>query len=250
VSDPRRRRLWIITLLFSLATFVSVGALALRDPGPAPPVLAQVPAFSLVDQRSSTVTPESFRGRPWIVDFFFVSCPTACPRLAARMAALQRVIAARDLPVRLVSISVDPENDTPTRLSEYAARFGADPARWSFLTGSSGALQRAFVGAWESSCIEPAPRGSVDVATIMHGEWFVLVDGEGRVRGFYDSREQRQLDLLLADAQRVFRDPSIASSEPRAFLDRVGSWRSPRLEKLSKPGGTGILSDRPRWAVL
>lgn len=203
VSDAHRR-LWIVAILFSIATFVSVGALALRDPGPPLPVLAQVPAFSLVDQRSATVTAESLRGQPWIVDFFFASCPTSCPRETARMQALSRTITRKKLPVRLVSITVDPESDTPAKLTEYAARHGAD---WSFLTGPTKGLERAFVGAFESSCVKPTDRA--DLEQIMHGEWFVLVDAENRIRGFYDSREQRQLDRLLADAERVARDPSI-----------------------------------------
>lgn len=203
VSDPHRR-LWTVAALFSVATFVSVGALALRDPGPPMPVLAQVPAFKLTDQRAATVTSDSLRGRPWIVDFFFTSCPTSCPREAARMQALSRAVRERNLAIRLVSITVDPENDTPAKLTEYAARHGAD---WTFLTGPTKGLERAFIGAFESSCVKPTERA--DLEQIMHGEWFVLVDTENRIRGFYDSREQRQLDRLLTDATRVARDPSI-----------------------------------------
>jgi protein SCO1/2 len=220
VTDrDRYRLLWIITILVSIATFVSVTALALRDPGPPLPVLARVPSFTLRDQRSQTVTRETLAGRPFIVDFFFSSCPTSCPKQAERMAALQKDIREKDLPVQLVSISVDPETDTPARLAEYAAKWGADAKRWSFLTGGNTALERAFVGAYELACRKPSERGDADVTQIMHGDWFVLVDGEGRIRGFYDSRERRQLRQLLIDAERVIRDPSIALAPPiRATL--------------------------------
>lgn len=206
-----RRLLWVVTILFSIATFVSVTALALRDPGPPLPVLARVPSFTLEDQRGETVTRETLAGRPFIVDFFFTSCPHSCPKQAARMAALQKELRERNLPARLVSISVDKATDTPERLAQYAARFGAEPDRWTFLTGGDTELERAFVGAYELSCQKPSERGAADVTQIMHGDWFVLVDGDGRIRGFYDSRERRQLRQLLIDAERVVHDPSIAT---------------------------------------
>lgn len=207
--DPRRRRIWIATIVFSVATFVLVGGLALRDPGPKPPALAYLPAFSLTDQRSAVVTRESLRGQPFVAAFFFTSCPYSCPKLTARMASLQSEIRTRHLPVRLVSISVDPENDTPARLAEYAARFSADETMWSFLGGGSAELEQAFVRGYEVSCRKPEERGGADVTQIMHGDWLVLVDGEGRVRGYYDSREKSRMDLLLADAARVASDPSL-----------------------------------------
>lgn len=207
--DRRYRWLWIATIATSVATFVLVGLLAARDTGPPLPVLAYLPAFSLTDQRSAVVTRESLRGRPFVANFFFTSCPTSCPKLTARVAALQGEIRTRHLPVRLVSISVDPENDTPARLAAYAARYSADETMWSFLAGGDAELERAFVRGYELSCRKPEERGDADVSQIMHGDWLVLVDGEGRVRGYYDSRERSGRDALLADAARVANDPSV-----------------------------------------
>jgi protein SCO1/2 len=110
--------------------------------------------------------------------------------LTSRMRALQDVLDRRErelgqkLPVRLVSFSVDPEIDTPERLRDYAARFGADDRRWFFLTGSLTEVNRAVTGSMKI----PYQKGGADIAAfdVMHGEHFVIVDGHGRIRGYFD----------------------------------------------------------------
>ena len=85
-------------------------------------------------------------GRPVVLDFIFTTCTTICPVLSENFALLQRKLGAQADQVHLVSISIDPEQDTPERLSEYARRFHAGPA-WRFYTGTtqaSIAVQRAF----------------------------------------------------------------------------------------------------------
>jgi protein SCO1/2 len=102
------------------------------------------------------------------------------------MQALGRVLAdeerrrGRPIPVRLVSFSIDPEHDTVERLAEYGAKWGADPARWSLLAGSSDDVQRVVVEGFKVGVTrEPGAAG-----TITHGSWFVLVDKRGKIRGF------------------------------------------------------------------
>lgn len=88
-------------------------------------------------------------------EFFYSSCPDVCPLQSARMAHLQRDLA--DQPdVRLVSISVDPEHDTPEVLRDYAQRFGADPERWLFLTGDKVAIHRLARDGFHLSVADPA----------------------------------------------------------------------------------------------
>src|SRR6185295_14620898 len=82
------------------------------------PVLADVPAFSLVDQDNKPVTKETFHGRPWVADFVFTTCGTACPMMSAKMAKLQSAIPDKD--VQLISITVNPEFDSPAVLKGYA----------------------------------------------------------------------------------------------------------------------------------
>jgi protein SCO1/2 len=153
-------------------------------------VLQQIEPFSLIDQRGQVVSLSDLRGRVWVADFIFTGCQAACPMLSSRMRALQDFLDRREgelgqkLPVRLVSFSVDAEIDTPEKLREYAARFGADDRRWFFLTGSLAEVNRAVTGSMKI----PFAKGGADIAAfdVMHGEHFVIVDGQGRIRGYFD----------------------------------------------------------------
>lgn len=103
------------------------------------PVYGTVPAFTLTERSGRPVRLEDLRGTVWIASFIFTHCPDECPLMTAEMARLQaEFIAATDL--RLVSITVDPDRDTPAALSQYAAQFQADPQRWLFLTGDKRAI--------------------------------------------------------------------------------------------------------------
>jgi len=188
---------WALALL-ALAT--SLAACPGGEPGPE--VLGQVPGFSLVDQRGRPFEGESLRGRLWVADFVFTRCAGTCPMLSARMARLQQTLAGepRFDEVRLVSFSVDPEHDRPPVLAEYAARHGADPGRWLFLTG-----ERARI--WELSTagfklpVGEAP-GDPD-EPLFHSQSFVLVDRSGRIRGYYDALEDEGFEALKRDLRRL-----------------------------------------------
>ena len=105
-------------------------AYARRDAGDLPK-LWQAPAFSLTDQHGHLVTQDSLRGEPFIADFIYTQCTSACPVLTSRMVMLQRSLAGVD--VRFVSFSVDPAHDTPDVLAAYAARWSEKEARWVLL---------------------------------------------------------------------------------------------------------------------
>ena len=89
------------------------------------PVLAEVPDFTFLDQEGRTTRAEDFRGAPWVADFIFTRCTSACPMLTAQMGNLERRLGADAERVRLASFSVDPEHDTPEVLKRYAAAHGA-----------------------------------------------------------------------------------------------------------------------------
>lgn len=157
-----------------------------------------VPSFSLIDQRGQPVTARSLRRQPWVANFIFTRCPSACPLLTAKFQALQ---ARSDLPpdVRFVSITVDPSHDTPEVLAAYARRFGADPARWSFLTGPLGEIEKTIVDGFKIHVGKPQENAAdPTLIDIMHGEHFVLVDGAGAIRGYYRA-EEAELGELIED---------------------------------------------------
>jgi protein SCO1/2 len=166
---------------------------------PALPMLGQLPEFRLVDESGAPFGRESMVGHVNVVDFIFTRCSSSCPRLTARMGELQELLARQKSSARLVSFSVDPENDTPPVLSEYAARAHADLSRWSFVTGPLAQIERAAIEGFKVS-VERITRDAGDY-DVVHGEWFVLVDAEGRLRGYYSVREASDLGALSKDLQ-------------------------------------------------
>ena len=194
--------------LFAIVTTALVVKLPARA---ALPVLGDVPAFAMKDQRARPMTNASLRGEVSIVDFFFTSCTASCPRLMARMADVEKMLAAKasdraKLGVRLVSITVDPENDTPPKLAEYAKRYQADPDRWWFLTGEADALQRVVVEGFKVHYQKADP--SMGIGEIMHGNWFLLIDASGKIRGYYLSDDPARVEELVSDAVRLAATPS------------------------------------------
>jgi protein SCO1 len=108
----------------------------------------EIPDARLVDMNGNEVSLRErlASGAPLMVNFVFTSCTAICPVMSATFARVQQSLAGEANAVELVSISIDPEHDTPARLLEYAAKFSAGP-HWRFLTGSaeaSIAVQRAF----------------------------------------------------------------------------------------------------------
>jgi protein SCO1/2 len=197
----RARILWAWVVLALAASGLALGAFARvllrREP---PPVISQLPGFALVDSGGRAVTERDLRGRPWVADFIFTRCGGACPAMTARMAALHR-----EAPdgVAFVSITVDPAHDTPEVLDRYARAVGAGP-NWIFLTGAQDALYRLAVEGFKLG-VEEVPAGgqAQGDGPFLHSSHFVLVDGHGRVRGYYDSTETEALERLRHDLLAV-----------------------------------------------
>lgn len=164
----------------------------------AAPVYGRIPDFSLTDQRGRPVTLADLRGAPWIADFIFTRCGGQCPMMTARMRAIQERLPPGS-PMRLVSISVDPAHDTPEVLAGYAAAAGAG-ARWLFLTGPQ---ERIFRLSREGFHLGAAPTGDSPEEPVIHSVRLVLVDGERRIRGYYDGTEAGVVDRLVHDASTL-----------------------------------------------
>jgi protein SCO1/2 len=195
---------WFAPALGGLALVLAAAVAArLLRPAPPLPVLGQVPAFHLVDQRGAPLGSDALLGHPSVVDFIFTRCTSSCPRLTATMAALQSRLAARSSRARLFSFSVDPENDSPEELTRYAIGAHADPARWTFVTGPADDVERAVVFGFKVSAAKIA-RGANEY-DVTHGDWFVLVDGRGGIRGYYPMDEAASLDVLAGDIARLER---------------------------------------------
>jgi protein SCO1/2 len=201
-SDPRLAPAASVAVVVLLLAGVATGSwLLLRRPsgGPGLPHLGEAPAFTLASEGGKTVARADLAGKVWIADFIFTRCGGSCPILSSRMAAL--AVKMRDVPeIRFVSFGVDPEYDTPEVLAEYGRKLGADPARWSFLHGPRPVV-RSLVKDGFKLAIEDAPADSVE--PILHSTRFVLVDGQGAIRGYYDGMDQAPVDQLERDARAL-----------------------------------------------
>ena len=192
-----------------LASLLSVGlavACSRREPLP---VLGEVPAFELTGRGGARVSRDDLLGKVWVADFVFTRCAGPCRMMTSHMADLQREIAELE-GVRLVSVTVDPENDTPEVLERYAAAFGADPGRWLFLTGEKQAIydlvRQGFMLAIDDGALTPG--GKPGPGIITHSTRFVLVDRQGRIRGFYHGEEADVAQTILPDIQALLAEPS------------------------------------------
>ncbi len=160
------------------------------------PVLRDAPSFSCVNHDGGTVTQEALAGRIWIAYFFFTSCSGPCPIMNSTANVLQAEFSdMADL--RIVGFTVDPDNDTVERLAAYAERYHARAGRWYMLrtdTESVGSL--AVDGFAMGDRTTPA----------LHSTRFALVDRDGRVRGYFDGTDPKNVDELRAAIRALDRE--------------------------------------------
>lgn len=149
--------------------------------------------FELTERSGKTVKSEDLLGQPYVVSFFFSTCPSICVQQNQKLKELQDEF--KDEGVHFVAISVDPETDTPEQLREYAARFGADEKQWLFMTGDLSYIRRIGAEVYQ----QPVDKK-------FHSERFVLVDSQGVIEGFYSWPEKRQLEKLRASIRRMIDD--------------------------------------------
>jgi protein SCO1/2 len=186
-------------LAIGLAFGLPLGRALGRDV-PRPPALKiALPPFQLINERGEPFGLDDLKGRIWVADFVFTSCPTVCPKLTQRMQKIQH--RARNLgdAFHLVTFTVDPDNDTPAQLAAYARANHANPRRWTFLTGALRDVEPTVVKGFKMAMgKDELPAGS-GLFAIFHGEKLVLVDPEGFIRGYYDADDEGT-SALLRDA--------------------------------------------------
>lgn len=181
----RRRWPWLVAIVAMLVLIPAMRPLLRHEPDP-PPVLGEVRAFELTDQQGEPFDAEELDGQPWVASFIFTTCTSTCPRVSSAMAELQQRLVREEVDARLVSFTVDPENDTPDVLADYAEEYDARRERWRFLTGSEKTLHRIIVDDFHVNMGE-ASENDEGERSIPHSTRLALVDAQGRVRGFYEA---------------------------------------------------------------
>jgi len=141
-------------------------------------------SYALTERSGETIGTQDLKGQPYIASFFFSRCPGSCKQQNDQMRLLQQKY--RDTPIRLVSISVDPEADTPEVLAQYANGYGADKNKWLFFTGDINYIAK-IAG-------EVFMLGQVREKS--HPDRFCLVDATGKLVGKYNWHEAKELALL------------------------------------------------------
>ncbi|MEX0824900.1 MAG: SCO family protein [Pirellulaceae bacterium] len=150
-------------------------------------------SFELTERSGEQIASEDLVGQPYIVSFFFSTCPSICVMQNQKLQELQKEFKGKG--VRFLSITVDPENDTPEALTEYAARFGADSEQWLFLTGDLNYIRRVGAEMYQ-----------VPVDKAAHTERLILVNPEGDIDGLYSWNDRRSFERLKKDISKMLSD--------------------------------------------
>jgi cytochrome oxidase Cu insertion factor (SCO1/SenC/PrrC family) len=175
-----------------------------KDDGTPPRPLSE---FTFTERSGQPLSLKKLEGKVWVASFFFASCPGFCTQMNQVIAGLEREL--KDQDVTFVSVTVDPRNDTPERLAEYAKHFGADPQRWLFLSGP-------FEDAHELG----EKIFHVTVVPKDHTDRLIIVDRKGQVRGTFRATDPTQVAMfkkeikkLLAEAPKEERDEGDKSND-------------------------------------
>ncbi len=148
----------------------------------------KVKTLEAVNEDGEKVSTDDYKGKLWIANFIFTSCPDVCPVLTTNMGDLQRMLKEEGLDVQLVSFSVDPDVDTPERMKQYIEAWGGDLDNWDGLTGYSQEEIEEF--ALESFKVLAAKQNG----TVVHQNYFHLVSPEGKFIKLYKGIDDAQFE--------------------------------------------------------
>ena len=190
MNNPSRTTNWLVWggLIAVIAAISGAFFVSEFKPAAAPlPVYGTVADFALTNQNSQPVTLAALRSKVWLADIIFTRCPGPCARMTEQMRELQQALNTASS-ARLITLTTDAEFDTPPVLQKYAARFGALPGNWLFLTGDKRAIANLAIDSLKLTALEklPAERTSPE-DLFVHSTIFVLVDKQAQLRGVFQT---------------------------------------------------------------
>jgi len=211
-KPPRTERLVWIGLALTIALLLLASLLAMLKVragfGKPLPTYGQVADFALTNQNGRTISLTDLRGQVWVADIIFTRCAGPCLKMSRQMMELQQALPEGSA-VKLISLSTNPEFDTPAVLNTYAQRFQADPNRWWFLTGTKKQIAALAIESLKLTAIEKKPEDQQSpVDLFIHSTIFVVVDKRGQLRGVYETtgegtNPQQVKAQILAGVRRL-----------------------------------------------
>lgn len=170
--------------------------------------LQDVPSFSFLNQQNDTITNDFYKGKVYVVEFFFSSCTTICPIMNRNMLQVQGAFADQEN-FGIASITIDPTYDTPEILKAYADRYGANHPNWNFLTGDKTQIFKLSNEGFKLFAAEDEDEAD----GFSHSGLFALIDQSGTVRSrkdkhgnplfYYNGLEQEGIDMLIEDIKKI-----------------------------------------------
>jgi protein SCO1 len=214
-KPPRTERLVWVGLGLTIALLLLASWLAVLKVragfGKPLPVYGQVADFVLTNQNGQTVTQADLRGHVWVADIIFTRCAGPCLKMSRQMTELQQALPAGST-AKLISLTTDPDFDSPAILKKYSERFKADPNRWWFLTGTKTQIADLATNSLKLTAIATQPEERQSAADLfVHSTIFVIVDKRAQLRGVYETSgegtdPQQVRSQLLAGIRRLERE--------------------------------------------
>ncbi len=164
-------------------------------------VYHRIPSFRFLNQDSVFVSEKDVEGKVYVADFFFTTCPTICPKMKTQMLRIYERYKDRD-EVRIISLSIDPDFDTPNVLKDYATRLQVKAPKWNLLTGDKAAIYQLG----QKSYMVSAQEDPNEAGGFVHSGAFILVDKNRHVRGIYDGTVEAEVNHLLEDMEVLLKE--------------------------------------------
>ncbi|EEL33788.1 MULTISPECIES: SCO family protein [Bacillus cereus group] len=192
------KKMRVIRLLMLISIITILGACSdskLRDS-----LDWDVEKFTFTDQHGKKFGSSDLKEKVWVADFIFTSCQTVCPPMTANMAKLQKMLNAEGIKdVEFVSFSVDPEVDTPEKITEFMKVYEMDTKRTHFLTGYTRPdIERFAKKNFQTLVTKPENNSQV-----IHGTSFYLVDKDGKVVKKYSGLQNTPYEDIIRDIKRI-----------------------------------------------
>jgi len=160
-------------------------------------IVHAIPDFAFTDQDGNKVTGSTFNGQVYVVDFFFTSCPTICPKMKAQMLRVYEEF-EDEKNLSILSHSIDTRHDSVPVLKKYATKLGIESDKWHLVTGDHDEIYSMAEEYLVNAAIDDGAPGGY-----LHSGAFILVDQQKHIRGYYDGTVTEDVDKMMDDIKTL-----------------------------------------------